>query len=145
MNGQSLWIAGVAAFVLLLNGCTSITLLRVEELKQVQRHVDSLKVELIQLQEKMIQEQKNQNEILRLIRADQQVRFSEFYSRLSALEGILTESQDRLSQIDKKTLEIKKRWEEKALEDSLTRSSKSAEIENLFGIAQSDKADPDSQ
>lgn len=138
MNRQSLFNTGIAFFVLLLNGCTSITLLRIEELKQVQHHIDSLKVELTQLQEKMIHEQESQNEILRLIRADQQLRFGEFDKRLSSLEGILYESQDRLSQIDKKTLEIKNRWEEQAREDSLSKASKNVEINNLFEIAQND-------
>lgn len=126
------------ALLLFYSGCANITLLRIEELKQVQAHVDSLKIEMTALQEKIIKEQKQQSEMLRLIRADQQVSFAEFERNLSALAGNISESQDRLSQIDKKTLEIKKRWEERAREDSLSEASKTAEIENLFEIALND-------
>lgn len=124
--------------LLIQSSCTNITLLRTQELREVQSHVDSLKAEMAALQEEIIKEQKQQSEMLRLIRADQQVRFEEFDRRLAALAGNISESQDRLSQIDRKTLEIKKRWEEKAREDSLTQYAVDAEIENLYKIALSD-------
>ncbi len=129
---------GPAVFLLLQAGCTNITMLRVAELKAVQARVDSLKMELTALQKEIITEQKQQSEMLRLIRADQQVRFAEFERGLSALAGNVSESQARLSRIDQKTLEIKKRWEEKAREDSLVQATQNAEIENLFDIARND-------
>lgn len=132
------FLISLSSFLFLQNGCTNITMLRVAELKQVQAHVDSLKNELVALQEKIIREQKQQSEMLRLIRADQQVRFAEFERSLSAVAGNVSESQARLSQIDQKTLEIKKRWEEKAREDSLSQATQTAEIENLFEIALND-------
>ncbi len=134
------WIvcAGTGAILLLGSGCTNLTVLRIEELKQVEAHVDTLKAELTALQEKMLLEQKGQTEMLRLIRADQQLRFAEFDRKLTALAGDVSESQARLSQIDQKTLEIKKRWEEKAREDSLSTANRTSELENLFSIALSD-------
>lgn len=129
---------GVMALLVFQSGCSNITVLRVQELKQVQAHVDSLKMELIALQERALKEQKKQNEMLRLIRAEQQVRFAELERNMSALAGNISESQERLSKIDEKTYEIKKRWEEKARLDSLTRISETAEIENLFEIAHND-------
>lgn len=120
------------------SSCTNITLLRTQELREVQSHIDSLKAEMAALQESIINEQKQQSEMLRLIRADQQIRFAEFERRLAALAGNISESQDRLSKIDRKTLEIKKRWEERAREDSLSNAAEEAEIENLYEIALND-------
>lgn len=136
---KQIFLYGFTTGLLLIqSSCTNITLLRTKELREVQSHVDSLKFEMAALQEKIIREQKQQSEMLRLIRADQQVRFEEFDRRLAALAGNISESQDRLSQIDRKTLEIKKRWEEKAREDSLAQAAIDAEIENLYEIALSD-------
>lgn len=132
-------IYGFTIGLLLIQGsCTNITLLRTQELREVQSHVDSLKAEMAVLQERIIKEQKQQSEMLRLIRADQQVRFAEFERRLAALAGNISESQDRLSKIDRKTLEIKKRWEQKARVDSLSKAAEDAEIGNLYEIALND-------
>jgi tol-pal system protein YbgF len=121
--------------ILAVAGCSNITLLRIEELKQVQSHVDSLKMELSTLQDQIAKEQKQQGEMLRLIRADQQARFAQFEKEIAALNGNISESQARLSQIDEKTLEIKKRWDEKAYADSVAHTARNTEIENLFDIA----------
>ncbi len=128
----------ILLFFLFFVGCSNITLLRVEELKQVQAHVDSLKLEITLLQEKLLKEQHKQEEMLRLIRADQQIRFSELERNISVLAGNILESQARLSKIDKKTYEIKKKWEEKARSDSLTEAIKRDETENLFEAALND-------
>lgn len=128
----------LTALLLFQSNCSNITLLRIKELKEVQAHVDSLKMEMVALQEKVLKEQEKQGEMLRLIRADQQARFAELERSQSALAGNISESQDRLSKIDRKTHEIKKRWEEKARADSLTNAAQSAEIENLFEIAHND-------
>ena len=71
-------------------GCSSITLIRIKELKQVEHRVDSLNNELSTAQRELLKEQKNQNELLRLVRADQQVRFDEMGQKISSLEGGLT-------------------------------------------------------
>ena len=68
-------ISGV--FLCLFSGCSSITLLRIQELKEVQSRVDSLRMEVAARDEILQKEQKSQNELLRLIRADMQVRFEE--------------------------------------------------------------------
>ena len=128
----------ITGFLMMQSGCAYITLLRTQELREVQTHVDSLKAEMAALHEGIIKEQKQQSEILRLIRADQQVRFAEFERRLAALAGNMSESQDRLSQIDKKTIEIKERWEQKARVDSLVKATEDTEIENLYEIALND-------
>lgn len=131
-------VAGLALVLGLLPGCSHITVLRIQELKQVQTRVDSLRMELVALQRQIIQEQKKQNEILRLIRADQQVRFDEVNRGLSAVVGNVSESQVRLSQISEQTRAIKKRWEEKAIADSMVDAARAAEVESLYEIALGD-------
>lgn len=120
-------------------GCSSITLIRIKELKQVEHRVDSLNNELSTAQRELLKEQKNQNELLRLVRADQQVRFDEMGQKISSLEGGLTESKYKLSQIDKKTQEIQERWEAKAQADSTVKSKKNMEMDKLFQIAYGDE------
>ncbi len=129
-------IAGVAALV--LPGCSHITMLRVEELKQVQAHVDTLAARLDQTQQQVLKSQKRQSELLRVVRADMQVRFGELSQRVSAVEGTIYERQERLTDIDRKTAEIRERWDEKARTDSMKQAMERAEQENLYQIASSD-------
>lgn len=129
-------IVGVAALV--LPGCSHITMLRVEELKEVQAHVDTLAARLDQTQQQLLKEQKRQSELLRVVRADMQVRFGELSQRVSAVEGGVYESQERLTDIGRKTAEIRERWDEKARADSMKQAMEKAEEENLFQIASSD-------
>jgi tol-pal system protein YbgF len=113
-------------------------MIRVQELREVQSHIDSLKIELTNLQKDIIVKQKKQGELLRLLRAEQQANFQEIDRRLNILYGNISESQNKLSQISKKTLEIKKRWEEKVIFDSLNSVEKSIEIQKIFDIALND-------
>lgn len=119
-------------------GCTHLTMLRTEELREIQYQVDSLETEIAATQQELLAEQKRQSELIRLIRADQQVRFSEIERSVSTLAGSISESQYQLTKIDEKTREIKKAWEQQARSDSLHSASQSAEIENLFEIAYGD-------
>lgn len=119
-------------------GCSNITLLRTQELRAVQSHVDSLNSKLADLQTKLYDEEKNQSEMLRLMRADQQARFTELYSKVSNIEGNLSESQTRLSKIDEKTAEFQKKLEAKMTSDSIASNSRSAEIDKLLQVAMSD-------
>jgi tol-pal system protein YbgF len=121
-----------------MQGCSSITMLRTEELRAVQNHVDSLVVKLSEEQTKMVKTQKEHQELMRMIRADLQVRFDQVQMQMSALESSVSESQTRLSNIDKKTQEIRNRWDEQARADSLNQNNAAAEIEKLFQIAYGD-------
>jgi tol-pal system protein YbgF len=127
----SLWIMGYS-------GCSNLTMLRTQELRAVQAHVDSLNSKLTSLQTKIMEEQKAQGEMLRLMRADQQVRFDEIAGKVANVEGNLSENQDRLSKIDQKTAEFKKQLEAKLAADSVAANSRSAEIEKLFQVAMGD-------
>lgn len=121
-----------------MQGCSSITMVRTEELRAVQNHMDSLVVKLTEEQNKMNKTQKEHQELMRMIRADLQVRFDQLQMQMSALESSVSESQTRLSNIDKKTQEIRNRWDEKARADSLNQTSATAELEKLFQIAYGD-------
>src|SRR5271157_565687 len=120
---------------ILFSSCSSITLIRIQELKQVEAHVDSLKAQVAAQQEQLLTEQKNQDELLRLIRADMQVRFEELGQKIGALEGSLSESKFKLSLIDKKTQEIQDQWKAKAVSDSVSASQKNTQVDKLFQIA----------
>jgi TolA-binding protein len=141
-NGmKGIWIVGPVVGCVslgLFSSCSSITLLRTRELKQVEAHVDSLKADLAARDELLQTEQKSQNELLRLIRADMQVRFEELGQKVSSLEGSLSESKYKLSLIDKKTQEIQEQWKAKAVADSAAGSQKNTQVEKLYQIAYGD-------
>jgi TolA-binding protein len=130
--------AVIAASLCFFTGCSSITLLRIKELQQVEAHVDSLKANLTTQQAALLQEQKNQDELLRLIRADMQVRFEELSQKFSALEGSLSESKFKLSQIEKKTQDFQEQWKAKAAADSIAGNQKKAQADKMFQIAYGD-------
>ncbi|HEX2956897.1 MAG TPA: tetratricopeptide repeat protein [Chitinispirillaceae bacterium] len=119
-------------------GCSNVTMLRTQELKLVKQSVDSLNNELSVMQKKILEEQKSQAELLRLMRADQQVRFNEIDRKVSSIEGNLSENQYRLSKIDEKTAEFQKKFDAKLISDSLAGNVKIAEIEKLFQISMND-------
>lgn len=131
-------LGSLAAVALLSTGCSHITMLRTEELRGVSARVDSLHQEMATMQEELLKEQKSHNELLRLIRADQQVRFGELTHQVSTLEGSISESQQQLSMINAKTQEIKQQWDEKARSDSLAESLQNAEMNKLFQLAHDD-------
>jgi TolA-binding protein len=114
------------------HGCSSITVLRTKELNAVR---DSLRLELDAVQKKIVDEQLTQSEMLRLIRADLQVRFSELEKKISDLDNRLSENQYRLTKIDEKTGQFQKKLEEKLNADSAQLESKKLEVEKLFQIA----------
>jgi TolA-binding protein len=121
--------------VAFFQGCSSITVLRTKELNAVR---DSLRLELDAVQKKISDEQLTQSEMLRLIRADLQVRFSELEKKISDLDNRLSENQYRLSKIDEKTGQFQKKLEEKLNADSVQVESKKLEVEKLFQIANGD-------
>lgn len=125
-------------FLCLFSGCSSITLLRIQELKEVESRVDSLRTEVAARDELLQKEQKSQNELLRLIRADMQVRFEELGQKVSSLEGNLSESKYKLTMIDKKTQEIQEQWKAKTAADSVAGTQKKAQVDKLFQIAYGD-------
>jgi tol-pal system protein YbgF len=126
-------ITGIVIIASLFGGCTNLTMLRTQELREIQTHVDSLHTNLATMQEKLLAEQKTNSEMLRLMRADQQVRFSELDQKVSSIEASLSESQYRLSKIDEKTAAMQEN-----LAKASSANSRESEIQKLFDIAMSD-------
>jgi tol-pal system protein YbgF len=122
-------------FVVLFQGCSYITVLRTQELYAVR---DSLRAEIDSLRSKLLEEQQAQEDLLRLIRADQQVRFSELEKQVADVGSGLSENQYRLSKIDEKTADFQRQLESKLAADSLSVNSRSAEIVKLFQAATGD-------
>lgn len=123
---------------LIVGGCAQITLLRTEELRQIENRVDSLRVDMKNAQDQLLKEQKTNTELLRLVRADQEVHFNTIEQRVLSLESNMSENQSRLSKIDAKTGEIQRKVEEKSSADSLAKEANSAEVEKLFQLAYGD-------
>jgi TolA-binding protein len=134
---RAIIITSIVCFAFLFQGCSSITVLRTKEMNAAR---DTLRVRIDSLQKKILEEQQTQNEMLRLLRADQQVRFSEIEKNIGEIGSGLSESQYRLSKIDEKTANFQKQLQAKFTADSITASSRNAEIDNLFQIASSDYA-----
>lgn len=124
--------------LIFLTGCSNLTMLRTQELRAIQTKVDSLSNEMTGLQKKVLEEQKAQSEMLRLLRADQQIRFNELDRKVSVIDGNLSENQMRLSKIDEKTAQVQKKIDARLSADSVNESSKNSEAEKLFQIAMSD-------
>lgn len=120
--------------VLFYSGCSNITLLRIEELKVVESKVDSLRAEIAILKNELT----GQNDILRQVRADQKMGFSDVDRKMSALAGNVYESTERLSRIDEKTGQLSKQIEEQARIDSINAVTQNSEIEGIYNIALSD-------
>jgi tol-pal system protein YbgF len=135
---QMITIPVVVVSLCFFSGCSSITLLRIKELQKVETHIDSLKSDLASQQAILHQEQKNQDELLRLVRADMQVRFEELSQKFSSLEGSLSESKFKLSQIEKKTQDIQEQWKAKAIADSVASTQKNTQVDKMFQIAYGD-------
>jgi len=121
--------------LLILQSCSYITVLRTREITAVQ---DSLKIQIVALDKKISDQQQELNEFLRLIRADQQVRFSEVERKIAELGGNLSESQYRLSKIYENTSDFQKQLEAKLAADSTAVKTQKSEIEKLFQIASDD-------
>jgi tol-pal system protein YbgF len=115
--------------------CSHLTVLRTRE---IHGDRDSVRVRVDTLQKTLLDAQHTQEEMLRLIRADQQMHFAEIEKKVSDLDSRLSENQYRLSKIDEKTADFQKRLEQKLASDSIAVQSKSAEIEKLFQVAKGD-------
>jgi tol-pal system protein YbgF len=117
------------------SGCSSITVLRTKEMKA---QSDTLYMRIDSLNLKILEKQATQEELLRLIRADMQLRFNEIEKKIEDLASGLSENQYRLSRLDEKTADFQKQLQAKLAAESLAVVSKSEETQKLFQIATSD-------
>jgi tol-pal system protein YbgF len=121
-------------------------------LEEMHAKIDSLNTELAERhsqllaeQEKLLEEQKKLMaeqqagvEMLRLLRADQHMRFGEIGRKVSAVETNITESQSRLSRLDRQTAEVGRQLSQKLANDEEAASQRKLQLEKLFEIAMSD-------
>ncbi|MBN2035819.1 MAG: tetratricopeptide repeat protein [Chitinispirillaceae bacterium] len=135
MKKTTIPIITATLFALSLIGCSHITVLRTKELKA---QTDRLGVQIDSLKHELQKKQATLDELLRLIRADQQIRFTEIDKRIAELSGSLSESQYRLSKIDEKTAHFQKQLQAKLEAESLAVQAKKEEIQKLLQIASGD-------
>ncbi len=135
MKNMILKCSAIVLPLVILQSCGSITVLRTRELNAVR---DSLKIEIAALDKKISDQQQEQNELLRQIRADQQVRFSDLDQKIIELGSNLSENQYRLSKIYENTSDVQKQLQAKLVADSTSAKTQSSEIDKLFQIANSD-------
>ncbi|MDR2728332.1 MAG: outer membrane protein assembly factor BamD [Chitinispirillales bacterium] len=138
-------IAICCAAAVVLSGCSHITVLRTQELKEVQDRVDTLHSKLSVLQTKLLEEQiklqeeqKTNSEMLRLMRADQQMRFNDIDRKVSAIENNIFESHSQLSTLKQTTTEVSRRLEQKLANDEEAAHIRKLQLEKLFEIAMGD-------
>jgi tol-pal system protein YbgF len=117
------------------SGCSYITVLRTQEMKA---QSDTLYMRIDSLNHEILAKQATQDELLRLIRADLQIRFNELEKKIGDLASGLSESQYRLSRLDEKTADFQKQFQAKIAAESLAVVSKDVETLKLFQIATSD-------
>ena len=132
---RTFFIGGMLSIVLLYTQCTNLTVLRTREIRKVNEHADSISLHFSQQLEQLFREQERLNELLRLVRADQQVRFNELIQTIDALKAALYDNQARLSKIDEKTYEMHKRWREQIVLDSLKNAAKNDELQKSYDAA----------
>jgi len=149
-------ICGIVAAAMLTTGCSHITVLTTKQLKGVQ---DTLSMELTAAQTKLLEgqaklEEQNKslteqntalmeelrvnNEMLRLMRADQSVNFNQINSKVTAIERNLYENQTRLSALDQRTSEVNRRLERRMAADEDADLQRQQQIEKLLEIAMGD-------
>lgn len=142
-------ICGIAVAAMSTTGCSHITVMRTKEMHAVR---DTLRVDLVAVQANLIQEQakllaeqavlleelRANNEMLRLLRADQVVRFNQIDNKVSAIERNLYENQTRLSRLDQQTTEVNRRLERRMAAEEEAEVERRQQMEKLFEIAMSD-------
>lgn len=135
---KSVVVFGSLFAVSLLSGCTNLKILRTEEIRAVESKIDSLRVEIAYLINDLKKETNAQGAILRQVRADQKMGFSDVDRKMSALAGNVYESTERLSRIDEKTGQLSKQMEEQARIDSINTIAQDSEVKGVYEIALGD-------
>jgi chromosome segregation ATPase len=129
MNNKISIFATIIFILTGFSGCSYITVLRTKEMKA---QSDTLSMRIDSLNHEILAKQATQDELLRLIRADLQIRFNELEKRIGDLASGLSESQYRLSRLDEKTADFQKQFQAKLAAESLAVVSKNEETLKLF-------------
>ncbi|MCL2690191.1 MAG: outer membrane protein assembly factor BamD [Chitinispirillia bacterium] len=133
------------AAVIALSGCSHITVLRTQELKEIQDRVDTLHSKNINLhtklhekQEKLDEQMKTTSEMLRIMRAEQQMHFTNLDRKISAVENNIFENQSQLSNLKQSTAEVSRRLEQQIANAEEAANLRKLQLEKLFEIAMGD-------
>ncbi|MBN2189473.1 MAG: tetratricopeptide repeat protein [Chitinispirillaceae bacterium] len=116
-------------------GCSPMSMVKSREDPAVR---DDLQKGMERLGKKLDEFQKTQGELLRLIRADQQVRLDEIEKKVGELGSGLSECQYRLSKIDEHIEEVQRRLQVKQRSDSLSVDMRDEKAGRLFEVAMRD-------
>jgi len=108
------------------------------ELSDRQDEFSEAQDSLLTEQQKLMEALQTSIEMLRLLRADQQMRFGEIDRKVSAIETNVFESQSRLSRLDRQTAEVGRRLEQKLANDEDAANQRKLQLEKLFEIAMGD-------
>jgi tol-pal system protein YbgF len=110
---------------------------------------DTIRADLAAAQAALIEEQRKLlarqdsslnelKEMSRLIRADQSVQLNDIIRKVSAIERNISESQSRISSLDKKTSELSSSIKQKLASEEDAANQRKVQVEKLFEIAMSD-------
>ncbi|MDR3013276.1 MAG: tetratricopeptide repeat protein [Chitinispirillales bacterium] len=143
------FLAIVCALTAISTGCSRITVLRTQELHAVRdtlradqtaalAEMETMESRLAAEQAKLLEYQALVAETLRLLRADQLIRFNDIDRKISAIENNLAESHARLTRLDRQTAEVSRRIEQTLAREDEAANQRSLQIEQLFEIAMSD-------
>lgn len=122
---------------LFLVSCSKITILRTQELVEVQNRVDSLRNEVMVIDENWMakyEEDARKNEMSRIA---VELTLNRINEMLMQLSGNVAESQTKISEISQKTGLISSQMAERARQDSLVSTMKELERVDLFNLAKS--------
>lgn len=111
--------------------CTRLTVLRTQEIMEVQYRVDSLRSEIEIMEEAQTQEA----ETAKTAQVSVELLLQRLIEMVQQLSGNLSESQIRLSELNKKTGALTLHMAEEARKDSLVQTSQEQERFALFDLA----------
>jgi len=117
--------------------CSKITVLRTKELVEVRSRVDSLRNEVMTLDENWQEKREDEARKEEISRIAVELMLSRINDMLMQLSGNVAESQTKISEISRRTDLISSQMAERARQDSLVATMKELERVDLFALANS--------
>jgi len=122
---------------LLSVSCSRITVLRTRELVEVQNRVDSLRNDLMTIDENWQTKREEEARREEISRISVELTLNSINEMLRQLSGNVAESQTKISEISRRTDIISTQMAERARQDSLLATMKELERIELFSLAKS--------
>ncbi len=117
--------------------CSRITILRTQEIMEVQNRVDSLRNEVVTVDEYWRGKYEDDSRKSEMSRISVEITLNRINEMLMQLSGNLAESQTKISEISQKTGLISSQMAARARQDSLLATMKELERIDLFNLAKS--------